>query len=106
MHCSIIVTLRLLGTLLLLGGVISIALPLEAAMRLMIERPGGGESVGWMLAVLLPAIGLIGGAWLLHIADRLRTNWYRPGQCRHCGYDLRAHPRGANCPECGTTQRS
>lgn len=105
MRQALPITFRLLGTLLLLGGVISIALPLEAAMRLMIERPGGGESVGWMLAVLLPAVGLIGGAWLLHIADRLRTNWYRPGQCRHCGYDLRAHPTNANCPECGIARQ-
>jgi hypothetical protein len=51
----------------------------------------------WML-VLLTAIPVFiaGFHWF---RERCRA---RPGLCRHCGYDLRAHQPGDRCPECGT----
>ncbi len=49
----------------------------------------------WLAAALfalMPAVFII-----RTIRQRMR---YKPGQCRKCGYDLRATPD--RCPECGT----
>jgi len=50
----------------------------------------------WLMALVtavLPAM------WVVRRA--VRRNSSRPGQCRTCGYDLRATP--GRCPECGTS---
>jgi len=59
----------------------------------------------WFKALLI----VVPGWWLLVALSILPTVWfmrrlhnrYPPGQCRKCGYDLRAHVSGAKCPECG-----
>jgi hypothetical protein len=70
---------------------------------------GGGGVVKWnadqrgfmipcWLVTLLTAILPL--HWLIHTL-RYRND---PSArlCLHCGYDLRAHPPGTKCPECGT----
>ena len=48
-----------------------------------------------ILTLFLPAI------WIMSRFDRSRRR-ARRGLCAKCGYDLRAHAPGSNCPECGT----
>jgi hypothetical protein len=70
---------------------------------------GGGGAVKWntdfrglmihcWLVTLLTAILPL--RWLIHTLRH--RNDPRDRLCQHCGYDLRAHPPGTKCPECGT----
>lgn len=58
----------------------------------------------WQLIVPYPAIWLPCGLVMTGFGRR----WLRQrrriltGRCLQCGYDLRAHAPGQNCPECGT----
>jgi len=55
-----------------------------------------------ILSLLLPTARLsIPPAFHLYRHFRTRRQ-KRLGLCLHCRYDLRAHPPGARCPECGT----
>ena len=45
-------------------------------------------------------LGIVGGTIAITCATFLRRR-RSPGQCRHCGYDLRASTKEI-CPECGT----
>lgn len=47
----------------------------------------------------LAVAGLPWGIWGV---GRLLRRHARPGLCRKCSYDLRAHKVGEKCPECGT----
>ncbi len=49
-----------------------------------------------VLSSIMPTI------WLLTRRRRRRKNRLAHGLCLKCGYDLRAHHPGDECPECGT----
>jgi hypothetical protein len=51
---------------------------------------------------ILPPLFLLGPALLVLARWRRRRQAWRAGLCQTCGYDLRAHAPGQNCPECGT----
>ena len=51
----------------------------------------------WMLALLTAIPVVIAGFRWFRAKRRVR-----PGLCRQCCYDLRAHHPGDRCPECGT----
>jgi len=55
----------------------------------------------WSIA-LLTAIAPLVWTWRI-VRRRLRR---RRGRCVECGYDLRAHPAGRRCPECGRLPES
>ena len=49
-----------------------------------------------IVSAIMPAI------WLATRKRRRRKDRLAHGLCLKCGYDLRAHKPGDNCPECGT----
>jgi len=49
-----------------------------------------------LLSAIMPTI------WLVTRKRRRRKDRLAKGLCLKCGYDLRAHQPGDNCPECGT----
>jgi hypothetical protein len=54
----------------------------------------------WVAGVL----GVWPAVWWVGVVRRARRRerWIRECRCGGCGYDLRGHPVGAGCPECGT----
>jgi hypothetical protein len=60
------------------------------------ERPPREWRSSW--GTVVTVTGLLPSAWLLDRFRRARRD--ERGQCRSCGYDLRATP--GRCPECGT----
>jgi hypothetical protein len=60
--------------------------------------------IHYALLMVLYALPLAGYVALSR--KHYRAAWrMRRGMCAHCGYDLRAHPVGQNCPECGALRR-
>jgi hypothetical protein len=56
-----------------------------------------------MMFVSIPLWLLLWGFMMRPWGKRqMRYDRYQNRQCLRCGYDLRAHAPGANCPECGT----
>jgi hypothetical protein len=53
----------------------------------------------WILPPIFLILPALGGFFRW----RRRRKTRRAGLCQTCGYDLRAHRPGQNCPECGTT---
>jgi hypothetical protein len=51
---------------------------------------------------VLPPVFLLVPVLLILARWRRRRKARRAGLCQTCGYDLRAHAPGQNCPECGT----
>ena len=69
------------------------------------QTPWTGRAIYWEFAVplwFLSVVTAIFPAWRV-ISFIRRRNRKLPGQCRACGYDLRATPD--RCPECGTVPR-
>ena len=73
-----------------------------------ISRYSAGGRAGWAVSVpqsyLIAVFGLLPTLRLAAWLRRKRRERYRPGLCRHCGYDLRGGQQ--TCPECGTDNRN
>src|SRR4051794_25378207 len=62
-------------------------------------RKPGPSLVPWLVGGVLVLPLVIAAFRRLALTIRTRRR-IQNGQCRYCGYDLRASPR--QCPECGT----
>jgi hypothetical protein len=62
-------------------------------------RKPGPSLVPWVIGGVLVLPFVLAACRRLALAIRTRRR-IQNGQCRYCGYDLRASPR--QCPECGT----
>ena len=94
---------RLGGLLMCLYGLHTLITTVWSFLLILVFGSLGSELINLALE-LAPGFGwLLGGAALLHWADRVVRVAYPAkaiGVCGNCGYDLRGTP--GRCPECGT----
>ncbi len=78
----------------------------EIGRRTRIAAPGISLAISYpVLMLLLLAFPVLRASWILFKSARRRLRDRRlasQARCAHCRYDLRAHPPGFRCPECGT----